>query len=87
MNVIYKYPFEISNTVEIEIPSDAEILTVRMQGDMPCLWVRCENTLSLQRRIIHIRGTGQSADGLGRYIGTFEMAAGLLVFHAFEERR
>lgn len=87
MNVIYKYPFEVSDTIEFEFPGDAEILCIQMQNNTPCLWVRCENTQPSQRYQIHIRGTGHNADGLGKYISTFQMAEGRLVFHAFESQR
>ena len=81
---IYKYPLQIMDEQKIVMPVDAELLTVQMQGSQPCLWAVVDPTKSLESRKILIRGTGHDCPGVGRYISTFQMQGGALVFHAFE---
>lgn len=81
---IYKYPFRIDDEVEIEMPVGATLLTVQIQHGQPCLWALVDPVKSEERRKILIRGTGHDAPGVGRYISTFQMQGGALVFHAFE---
>lgn len=38
MRVIYKYPLSLTNSQEIVMPVDAQILTAQLQNNMPCLW-------------------------------------------------
>jgi hypothetical protein len=66
------------------MPEGAEILTVQMQNGEPCLWALVDAHLPTTNRKILIRGTGHDASGVGRYISTFQMKGGALVFHAFE---
>jgi len=84
MKTVHKYPFRIGDP-SFSMPQDAELLCVQMQGDMPCLWALVETDNPMVTRRIKIRGTGHDCSGVGRYISTFQMAGGALVFHAFEE--
>jgi hypothetical protein len=84
MRTIYKYPLRVADEQEVEIPKDAVVLTVQVQYGQPCLWAWVDTANPPGKRTILIRGTGHPADGLGRYISTFQMEQGKLVFHAFE---
>lgn len=84
MRTIYKYPLLILDEQEIEMPDSANLLAVQMQNGQPCLWAHVDHSLPMVVRKIAIRGTGHPADNLGRYISTFQMKGGELVFHAFE---
>ncbi|HZZ77118.1 MAG TPA: hypothetical protein VFE62_01285 [Gemmataceae bacterium] len=84
MRTIFKYPLLILDEQEVEMPMDAALLTVQIQGGQPFLWARVDTENSLEKRKVLIRGTGHPAEGAGRYISTFQMKGGELVFHAFE---
>ena len=87
MKKIFKYPLEIIDTQFIELPLGAEILTVQIQGDQLCLWAMV-NTLPgaiKKNRRIEIIGTGYPVPvGELKYISTFQIMDGSLIFHVFE---
>lgn len=82
---IYNYPIQIVGFQKVELPINAAILTVQMQGETLCLWARVEerNTTTEQRKI-EIVATGQPMSQAQRwYIGTVQTADGL-VWHVFD---
>ena len=85
---IWKYKLEVTDGQNIIMPKGAEILTVQMQDENPCLWALVDPTADTEIRFIEIFGTGNpilSDMGVSReYISTFQMLGGKLVFHAFE---
>ena len=87
MKKIFKYPLEITDTQFVELPLGAEILTAQIQGDQLCLWA-IVNTLPgavKKNRRIEIIGTGNPMPtGELKYISTFQMMGGGLIFHVFE---
>jgi hypothetical protein len=87
MKKIYKYSLALTDTQFVELPLGAEILTVQMQGDRLCLWAMI-NTLPeaiKKNRRIEIIGTGNPVPtGDLKYISTFQMMGGGLIFHVFE---
>lgn len=85
MKVIYKYPLKVTDEQQVTMPADAAILTVQVQNGQPFLWAMIDNTCGpMTERKISIIGTGNLFRTAGRYIGTFQMHDGLLVFHVFE---
>jgi hypothetical protein len=83
--VIWKFPFEIDDSVEIEMPLGARVLYVDQQHGRPCLWAACESDQPLHRRRFYVRGTGHSL-GVAQYsgyVGSFQMLDGALVWHVF----
>ena len=85
MRTIWKYPLQVTDTQEIAMPGGAELLAVQMQNDTPTLWARVDTVEPYAPRRIVIVGTGNPGwNGVGEYIGTFQMHGGALVFHAFE---
>jgi hypothetical protein len=84
MQRIYKYPLLILDEQEVEMPMGAGLMTVQMQNGQPCLWALVDTENTLEKRKVLIRGTGHPAVDVGRYISTFQMKGGELVFHAFE---
>jgi hypothetical protein len=84
MQTIYKYPLLILDEQELEMPMGAGLMTVQMQRGQPCLWVLVDTRNTMEKRKVLIRGTGHPATDVGRYIATFQMKGGELVFHAFE---
>lgn len=84
MKTIYKYPLQITDRQTIDMPGDAQLLTVQMQLGVPCLWALVEPEMPQRNHVIQIYGTGHPADDAGVYIATFQ--TGPYVFHVFEDR-
>lgn len=85
METVYKYKLKCSGEQWIEMPITAKVLTVQMQNGEPCLWakVRPDEPQALRRFVTH--GTGhQIPETTGKYIGTYQLNNGELIFHVFE---
>lgn len=85
---IWKYQLDTSDWNVIEMPIGAEILTVQMQGENVCLWALCYPIEDKEKRVIEIIGTGHPVECDAtierKYIGTYQLLGGQLVFHVFE---
>lgn len=84
---IWKYQLEVTDQQEINIPDEAELLTVQIQNGVPCLWAKVNpKNLSTTKQILTF-GTGNPfTGGLGLlYVGTYQLHEGKLVFHVFEQ--
>lgn len=85
MKTIWKYPLLISDRVTLDMPMDAQVLTVQVQHDIACLWVLCDSNQSLVTRHFKVIGTGHPIPAnIMEYVGTFQIEEGALVFHVFE---
>jgi hypothetical protein len=86
MRTIWKFPFEVADVLEILMPSGAEILDVQVQHGQPCLWALVHSERPTVRRRFRVFGTGHLIEGMyaAKYVGTFQIAGGALVFHVFE---
>lgn len=83
--VVYKYDIEIKDSQLIDIPAGGEILTVQTQHGRPRIWVLVQPEAELKQRVLLLCGTGQEIEvGRMKYIGTFQMYEGKLVYHLFE---
>ena len=85
MKTIYKYPLIIGDQ-DIEMPKGAQILTVQVQNDMPCLWALVAPSNPPELKRITVAGTGHNIFevDLLAYVGTFQLHGGELVFHVFQ---
>lgn len=58
MNTIWKYPLYVQDVQTVEMPDEADILTVQVQGDVPCLWamVNPDGTFQLKNGslVLHV---------------------------------
>jgi hypothetical protein len=82
---IFKYPLQVIDTQLIEMPKGAKLLAIKVQRDIVCLWVLCNESAELVTRRIGIYGTGHHIqDDFIKHIATFQLDNGSLVFHAFE---
>jgi hypothetical protein len=84
---IWKYPIQISDCVEHEMPRGARLLCVQVQWGMPCLWAIVDPEQPRVRRRFWVVGTGHpfpNSEGLF-YIGTVQLSGGTLIFHFFVE--
>lgn len=86
MKTIWKYSIPIEDDIEIEMPHGAEILCVQMQGGEPRLWVLIDPEGLMTTRRFRLAGTGHPIEEIGlKYIGSFQMLNGRLVYHLFEK--
>ena len=82
---IWKYPLSSDAVQDILMPKGAEILTVQTQGETPCLWAQVDERALLEPRRIRVYGTGHPMQGpVGKYMGTFQIHGGALVFYVYE---
>ena len=84
---IWKYQLLTTGFQFIEMPRGAQILCVQMQHDSPHIWAIVNpDEKKMRPRKINTYGTGQLMEGeiLERYIGTYQLHSGALVFHVFE---
>lgn len=87
MNQIWKYPLYVQDVQTVEMPDEADILTIQVQGDAPYIWAMVNPDAPLNPRKIRIYGTGHPVDpnlSAERYIGTFQLKNGSLVLHVFD---
>lgn len=84
---VFKYPLLLMDVNFMQLPVGAEALTVQTQGDIPWLWALIDDEQPNETRKFAIVGTGHPAPEDGRYISTFQLHGGQLVFHVFEGPR
>lgn len=81
---------KIDDYQTVMMPRGAQILTVQAQRERPCLWALVDTDNEPEERYFRMAGTGHpfsSKDKLLRFIGTFQIMQGGLVFHVFEIER
>lgn len=85
---IWKYEIETEGRNVVKMPLGAEILTVQLQLGKPCIWALVEEDEPLVQRWFEVFGTGHHVGydmGVSRkYIGTYQLREGALIFHVFE---
>lgn len=85
---IYKYPLESSLDISLLLPKDAEVLTLKVQYNQPCLWILVDpNQKIFELRHFRAFATGDSIENIKDliYIETFLLYDRKLVYHLFEE--
>lgn len=81
---IWKIALKPAQVQDIEVPADAEMLTISEQFDQICVWFKCDPDKPTTKRRIAMVGTGDTAPEGARYIGTGFLYGGKLVLHVFE---
>lgn len=84
--VIWKFQLHIMERQQVFMPVPATPLCVQMQGERPCLWVEVDPNNPMGNVELTIVGTGQVVPEGSRYVNTFLMNDGVLVFHVYEVR-
>ena len=93
MKMIYKSPLgtEIYHNMvtEIEMPRNAEILSLQMQGGIPIIWAIVNPKKEKRKYVFHVFGTGYEMLDYERkhyvYVGTVQQSGLMtLVWHIFE---
>lgn len=83
---VYKYPLPLGDWVSVMMPEGAEPLCVQVKRGEPFVWARI--TIGAPPTVHHFRVAGTGHDlgsNICRYIGTFQMGLGALVFHVFAD--
>lgn len=82
---IFKWRLNTTDIQEIEVPEGFVPLCVQVQDGDPFLWAQVEPTAPKTLVSIRIVGTGHAynPEEIGRYIGTYQLMGGSLVFHVF----
>lgn len=87
MKTIYKYSLELTDAQIVNLPEDAEVLSVREQNHVLCLWALVDTKAKSVPTKIRIFGTGHPFD-LDEYKCVFidtVLASNGLVWHVFLE--
>ena len=92
MKTIWKYEIHTTDCQDIEMPMEAQILTVQVQNGEPCLWALIDPDQKRGIRQIRIIGTGHIIEkpmsidnSIDEYLGTYQLRDGALVFHVFDK--
>jgi len=91
MKKIFKYELETTDYQEIEMPIGAQILCLQTQDEIPHIWALVDTNANKELKAFEIFGTGHEVpdrdypnDDRRRYVGTYQLRKGALVFHCFE---
>jgi len=87
--IIFKYNFEVTDKVEIEMPKGAHVLTVQEQYGYPTILAIVDPDHPKEIRHFRLFGTGHYLDVdpvKTRYIGTFQHLGGSFIEHLFEAK-
>ena len=82
---VFKYKLKITDNQDIELPIDAEILSVQIQYGGLYLWALVDPEKPKQKKTILIAGTGHPIiDHNLKFIDTVQQLDGHLILHVFE---
>lgn len=84
MRAIWKFPLEFVDDQKISMPSGARLLTVQLQGQVPCLWAEVDTLADKVTRTIQVAGTGHNRPSFGAYVASVQLRSLGLVFHVFD---
>lgn len=87
MKAVWKFEIRLlDHPVAIDMPVDAQILSVQNQDETIYMWALCSTDAPTVARVFRVVGTGHehADDGFGLYVGTTLMLSGTLVWHVFE---
>ena len=90
MNTIWKYELKFEAIIRLQVPKDAEILTLQRdhKTNKPCVWIMVNTENEKEERLFELFGTGHGIKwdmGVDRkYIGTYQYQKGEFVGHVFE---
>jgi hypothetical protein len=82
------YPIPIEDSFDIQLPRDARILAIHEQLGQPKVWAIVDEDQPMKRRRFHVVGNNVDLSfdpGACDYVGSFQAAGDVLVFHVFVE--
>lgn len=84
MLTIWKFPLEVEEAQYIEMPRGARVLSVDVQGGIPCLWAVVDDQNVKDSVLVITYGTGQPMQmDYTKFIGTYQLYGGSFVGHVF----
>lgn len=86
-STVWKYTLE-PESLMVDMPHGAKILSVREQHGEICLWALVDpDAASFDRREFVVIGTGEHHSGVEgmNYLGTVLLTGGHIVLHVFEK--
>lgn len=84
MTTIFKFPLHILAEQIIELPKDAQILSVQTQQGQPAIWAIVDPSRPTVPTRIRMYGTGHTVDkDIVRFLGTVQQLDGQLIWHFF----
>lgn len=85
MKTIYKVKLAIEDSQFISFQQPAQVLSVQVQNEVPCLWVMVDTEQPFFNYEISTFGTGNPIpkDFNGTFIGTYQLRNGRFVGHVF----
>ena len=83
---IWKFDIDVDDEQQIKMPQLAELLSVQPQKGSVCIWALVNPDNPIVDRNIIMSGTGHDLSDrlLGKFLGTFQITNGDLVFHVFD---
>ncbi len=84
---IWKFPLPApDDVVTLMMPRGAVVLSVQVQHETPCVWALVDPEAPKVPRRFRWAGTGHPLDlrGFWKFVGTFQLHGGDLVFHLFD---
>jgi hypothetical protein len=86
MKTIWKFPFDTVDRFAIDMPKEAQIMSVQEQVGQPCIWALVDPVATKERRNFAVFGTGNDVplETTCGFIGTYQLHSGAMVFHLFE---
>jgi hypothetical protein len=82
---VFKQELKITDVQFVTLYMDAEIICVQVQHGKPCIWYTTNAPRGIKVVRIYTHGTGHlMASNIKKYIGTYQLSEGDLVFHVFE---
>lgn len=88
---IWKYAICTDDSITIFMPEDAQILTLQMQFGKPTIWALVDPYAAKTARTFEVYKTGRDMlwdqDITRKYIGTYQLYRGELVYHVFEREK
>ena len=85
MRKVYKYVLPVDDYFTMSLPQNAEILKIDLQFDILHMWALVDPTKPSGVRHFRFVGTGHPIEEENiRFIDTFQLHDGNLVFHIFE---
>jgi hypothetical protein len=85
MRTIFKYRLKLVGSQTIEMPHDAEFLSVQLQNEKICVWALIDTEKLIDLEYFVIQGTGLPFPDKPKYLqflGTIQPNTGL-VWHVF----
>lgn len=82
---VWKFPVRLEDEWTLSAPRGFDPLSVQIQGGEPFLWATVDPNKPAMDYTIRVAGTGHPIEErrIQKFVGTFQLHGGALVFHIF----